>query len=404
MPMICAFQVLICDVATGTSDILLAIEKNSEAIAAILTRLFIVSLVVVAIVFVVRVLRDKRYSIRQVNVPDSFLAMGNSGPVIANRIFFRIQRIIEGVNATEHVKGYSTSATETDVSVDLVGMGMPIKAFIQLIGDAFGIQRAKKVDADFFIDRNMLVMLLRITGRSMERVEAPVVEGDLETPLRTLIGEAAETILKYSNDEVLQTYFGIVEQIGEKQIRLAKYRYELYKNDPRNEVKILAAWAWGLCMLKRYDEAKQIITDGISRHKMAGRLYVIWGSKLSQTGQFDEALQKFNKALEQCDPKETKTRISNIYSSMGNCYLKLKQLDEAMKHVIKASQVEPNASRPYYYLAVIYLLKNDMEHFFEMIERALEKGFQPDNILKDPYCEPLKDDARLIRLLEKYRN
>lgn len=398
--MINVFPVLICEVSSGILDI----EAYSASIFSILTRVLIMSLVAVTIVFVVRVLRDKSYSIRRVNVPDSFLTMGYSSPVIANRIFFRIQRIIERVNATEHAKGYSTSATDTDVSVDLAGMGMPIKAFVQLIGEAFGLQRAKKIDADFFIERNMLVMFLSITGRSTERVEAAILESDIETPLRTLIVEAAEIILKYSNDEVLQTYFGLVEQIAEKQIRLAKYRYELYKDDPRNEVKVLAAWAWGLCMLKRYDEAKQIITEGIARHNMAGRLYVIWGSALAQNGQFEEALEKFNKALEQCDRKETKTRISNIYSSMGDCYIKLKQLDVAMQHVIKAAQVEPNASRPYFYLAVIYLQKDDMEHFFETLEKALEKGFQPDNVTKDPYCAPLREDSRLLRLLQKYRD
>jgi tetratricopeptide (TPR) repeat protein len=402
--MIYVFQVVICDVASGALEMLLDLEEHSAVIFSILTRLFIISLASVAIVFVVRVLREKNYSIRKVNVPDSFLTMGHSGPVIANRIFFRIQRIIERVNATEHAKGYSTSATETDVSVDLAGMGMPIKAFVQLIGDAFGLQRAKKIDVDFYIDRNMLVMLLRITGRSTERVEAAIVGNDAETPLRTLIVEAAEIILKYSNDEVLQTYFGIVEQIGDKQIRLAKFRYELYKNHPRTEVKVLAAWAWGLCMLKRYDEAEQIIKEGIARHRKAGRLYVIWGSLLSEIGQFEQALEKFHTALEQCDPKETKTRISNIYSSIGNCYLKLRQLDVAMKYVIKAAQVEPNASRPYYDLAVIYLLKNDMEHFFEMLEKALEKGFQPDNVIKDPYYAALKEDRRLVRLLEKHRD
>jgi tetratricopeptide (TPR) repeat protein len=330
--------------------------------------------------------------------------MGHSGPVIANRIFFRIQRIIERVNATEHAKRYSTTATETDVSVDMAGMGMPIKAFVELIGNAFGLQRAKKIDIDLFAERNMLVMLLRITAHGTERVEAAILENDMETPLRTLIADAAEIILKYSNDEVLQTYFGIVEQIGDKQIRLAKYRYELHKNDPRQEVNVLAAWSWGLCMLKRYDEAEQIITEGISRYKKAGRLYVIWGSLLTQTGKFEQALEKFNKALEQCDPKETKTRISNIYSSIGNCYLKLKQLDVAMKHVVKATQVEPNASRPYFNLAVIHLLKNDVEYFFEMLEKALEKGFQPDHVMKDTNCAPLKEDERLLRLLVKYRD
>jgi tetratricopeptide (TPR) repeat protein len=246
-------------------------------------------------------------------------------------------------------------------------------------------------------------MLLRITGQTTERIETPITEG-IEAPLRSLIMEAAETILKYSNDEVLQTYFGIVEQIGSKQIKLAKYRYEKYKNNPKVMVKVIAAWAWGLCMLKRYDEAEIVIRDGISRHRKAGRIYVIWGSMLSQTGRFEEALEKFDKALEQCDPKETKTRIANIYSTIGNCYLKLKKPDVALKYLEKAIETERNSSRPYFNKALVHLVLNDLENFYDSLEQALQKGFQRENVLKDPSLVALKDEPRMKKLLEGVRD
>ncbi len=398
-----SYLLLIADAASNSLDSLSTVEQYSQIIFSILTKLFIILLAVVAIVLVIRVLMESGYSIRNINVPESFTAAGFSGPVIANRIYFRLQQIIERVNATEHVKGYSTSATETDVSVDLAGMGMPIKGFIELIGGAFGIHRVRKIDADFFIEHNTMVMLLRITGQPTERIEAPITEG-VESPLRALILEAAETILKYSNDEVLQTYFGIVEQIGHKQIRLAKYRFEKYKNNPKEEIKVIAAWAWGLCMLKRYEEAEQKIREGIAKHKRAGRIYVIWGSLLTQTGKYKEALEKFDKALEQLDPHETKTRISNIYSSIGNCYLHLNKPDLALKFIERAIEVEKNSSRPYFNKAIVHLSINDHESFYESLERALEKGFQRENVLKDPNCFALKEDPRFKRLLEAVRD
>lgn len=394
---------LIADISSGTLNNLREIEQHSELVFSILTKVFIIALVVTAIVFIVRVLLDTSYSIRQINVPESFQQAGHSGPVIANRIYYRLQQIIERVSATEHAKGYSTSATQTDVSVDLAGMAMPIKGFIELIGGAFGLHRAKKIDADFFIERNTLVMLLRITGRTTERLEAPITDG-VELPLRTLIIEAAEIILKYSNDEVLQTYFGIVEQIGDKQIRLAKYRYEKYKGNAKVEVKVIAAWAWGLCMLKRYDEAEEKILEGIRKHKRAGRIYVIWGSLLLQTGKLTEALEKFNKALEQADPKETKTRISNIYSSIGNCYIKLGKPEMAMQYIEKAIDVERNASRPYFNKALLHLAGGDHDRFFECLEKSLEKGFLAENVVKEPSCAVMKDDPRMKKLIESLKD
>jgi Tfp pilus assembly protein PilF len=394
---------LLTDVTAGPLNGLFEFEQTAETVFSILTKLFIIGLVVIAIVFIVRVLLDNSYSIRQINVPESFAATGHSGPVVANRIYLRLQQIIARVSATEHAKGYSTSAAETDVSVDLAGMGMPIKGFIELVGGAFGLHRAKKIDADFFIDRNMLVMLLRITGQSTERVEQPITDG-IEEPLRTLIHDAAEIILKYSNDEVLQTYFGIIEQIGDKQIRLAKFRLEKYKDDPKVEVKVIAALAWGLCLLKRYEEAERVIWDGISRHKKAGRIYVIWGSLLLQIGKFEEALEKLQTALQQIDPKETKTRKSNIYSSMGNCYLKLGNPDMAMMYMEQAIGVDKNLSRPYFNKALIYLGQNKLTEFYETLELSLERGFQVDNIFKDPRCAQMKEESQMIKLVERYRD
>ena len=322
------FITLLTQVTSNNLPGLSNFEQQSELVFSIVAKVLILLLVLMAVVFVVRVLMDSSYSIRTINVPRSLEEAGLSGPVVANRIYFRIQQIIERVNATEHAKGYSTSTSETDVSVDVAGMGMPIKGFIELIGGVFGIRRARKVDADFFIENNTMVMLIRITGQTTERIEAPITEG-VEAALRSLIMEAAETILKYSNDEILQTYFGIVEQIGHKQVRLAKFRYDKYQKNPKVMVKVIAAWTWGLCMLKRYEEAEQIIQESIPRYKQAGRIYVIWGSLLTQTGKFEEALKKFDLALTQADPKETSTRISNIHSSIGTCYLKLNKPDLA---------------------------------------------------------------------------
>ncbi len=377
------------------------IERQSELIFSILTKLFVIALVIIALLYIIRVLLDKSYSIRQVSVPPSFEQSGHSGPVIANRIHFRIQHIIQSVSAMEYAKGYMTGSTESDVSVDVAGLGMPVKAFIELVGKALGIYRGKRIDADFFIERNTVVMMLRITGQNPERLEAPMTDS-VDTALKSLIVDAAEVILKYSNDEILQTYFGLIEQIGEKQIRLARYRYEKYKDNPNVEVNVIAAWAWGLCMLKRYDEAKATIEEGISRHKKAGRIYVIWGSMLYQQEKYQEAIEKFHRALVQKAAGETKARVSNIYSTMGNCYAMMLQLDEAMRFMDKAVATDGNSSRAYLGRAVVYLLRNEEEQFYESIEKALEKGLHVNQVKNHPSITSLLNDERMKRLIDKF--
>jgi Tfp pilus assembly protein PilF len=377
------------------------LEIQTEIIFSILTKLSIAVLVVIAIIFILRVLLSKRYSIRHINVPPAFDQIGQANAVIANRINFRIQQIMQRVSATEYAKGYTTNLTDTDTSVDVGGLGMPIKGFIEMIGITLGIQRLKKIDADFFIERNTLVMLLRIADHDAERFEVPIGDS-MDTALKTLILEAAETILKYSNDEILQTYFGLVEQIGEKQIKLAKYRFEKYRNNPKVQVNIIAAWAWGLCMLKKYEEAEEKIREGISRHRKAGRIYVIWGSLLYQTGKYEEALEKFKNGIDQVAKNETKTRISNIHSSMGNCWLMLGNTQAALECINKAIVIDNDSSRAYLSKAVTQLAQGEQERFFETLEKAFEKGVAIQQVAKHPRVAPLMGHERMQKLMNKF--
>jgi hypothetical protein len=147
---------------------------SSEIVFSLLTKLLIMALVIIALIYIVRVLLDKSYSIRFVHVPLSFEQSGHSGPVISNRIYYRIQLTIQRVSATGQLKEYSTAAAEKDISVDVGEMELPIRGFVELLGNALGINRSKKVDVDIFIDKDSLVMLLKISGHPVERFEQPI--------------------------------------------------------------------------------------------------------------------------------------------------------------------------------------------------------------------------------------
>lgn len=384
----------------GQTSPLTALQQVEIAFS-ILTRVFIIVLVAIAIIYIFRVLLNKKYSIRYVHVPSSLEQSGHTGPVIANRIQYRLHQIIQRVSAMEKIQGYATAEAEREVAVEVAGVGLPIKSFVEMLGSALGISRSRKIDIDFFFETPKLVMLIKIGSNPAERIEVMTSES-IDLAVKHLVFEAAENILKYTNDEVLQTYFGLVEQIGDKQIKLAKYRLSKYHNNPTMEINSIAALAWGMCMHKQYDEAERIITAGIAKHKKACRIYVIWGSLLMQTGKFQEAIEKFEIALKQVNKGESITRISNIYSSLGNCLGKLNQTDRALQYFQKALSVDPNASRTHYNLAMLYLNNNSMESFFESLEKALEKGFQRENILKDPKCASLLQEPRMAKLIEKF--
>jgi hypothetical protein len=295
----------------------------TQSIFSIVANIFVITLVIIAIVFVVRVLSNNSYSIRQINVPSSFELAGHSGPVIANRIHIRLNDIIQRVSATQYAKAYTTSEMESDVAVDVGGMGLPLKGFIELIGSAFGIKRHKRIDADIFFEGSSVVMLVRITGERCERFETPINE-NLGIPIRELVWKASEVISQYSNDEALQAFFGHIERDGEKAIRLAKFRLEKSKTN-YSKARLVSAWARGLCLLKKYDEAEVKLKEGILLNPNEGRLYNVWGMMLQEQRRYEEAKTKLIQAHGLMKSKESEFRRSNLLTAIGVCF-KLKSI------------------------------------------------------------------------------
>jgi tetratricopeptide (TPR) repeat protein len=384
---------MIADILQTSNDI--------HAIYAIVADVFIITLVIIAIVFVARVLLNSSYTIQQINVPASFEAAGHTGPVIARRIQSRLNEIIQHVSAAEYAKGYNTSAADSDVSVDVAGMGMPIKGFIELIGNTFGIRRHKKIDADIFIDGEHVVMTLQITGKSPERFEVAASE-NLGAPIRELVREAAESILKYSDDEALQVYFGHIVRNGEKAAKLARYRLERYKDNKFMEARMVSALARGLCLMKKYDEAEEKLRLGIALNPNEGRLYNVWGMMLQEQGKHEQATAKLSKAFTLMNAKETKFRRSNVLTAVGVSLSKLGRSDAAIKYFEQAIGVDENAHLSYYNLAKEHLLKKNVESFYEVLEKSFAKGLTPNHVRQDKDLQHLLAEVRLQHLMEKF--
>jgi Tfp pilus assembly protein PilF len=378
------------------------IENISELIFSIAGKCIAVVLAVIAIAFVWRVLASKHYSIRQINIPASFEEAGHSGNVIANRIYHRISEILLRVSATEFAKGYSTYSTDNDVSVDVGGMGMPIKGFIELIGGVLGIRRNKRINIDIFKEGERMVMMVYIAGAETERFETALHE-NIGVPIAILIAKAAETILKHSNDEALQVFFAHVERNGEQAVRLAKYRYEKYRNNTFMEARMVSAWARGLALLKKYDEAEAKIKEGIRLNPNEGRLYNVWGLMLQEQSRHEEAKAKLMKAISLMKSSESKFRRSNVLTSIGVSFSKLGEHQSALTYYKKAIDTDSNANLSYFYWAKSALLvKNDTSAFYELLEKSLARGLRTQLIFQDVDLRPVLNDSQMKALLEKY--
>jgi hypothetical protein len=377
------------------------IEKRVTATFSIMAKVFVIALISIAAIFIARELSDNGYVITQINVPASFEEAGYSGPVVAKRISNQLNEIIRITRTAEVAQEYGSAADEADVSIDMVGLGVPVRSFIEMIGNAIGINRKKKITADITTAGNQVILVLNISGETPERVEVPF-DSNVEIPLKTLIAEASEGILKYTNDGVLGLYYANMLRDGEKTIKLAKYRLEKYKGNTEQEARAYANWANGLLLLKKPDAAEQKIKQGLAINPNMSTLYVAWGNIFSHKGDFANAIAMDKKAYTLLPPDAPNFARALQLGNIGVGFSFIGENDSAIYYFQKSLQWDEKFNNTHYNLACLYSYKSDTTSCFDELEKALAYGFSPKFIPEDPDMAGLLNHPRMKELMLKY--
>ena len=378
-------------------------EKRVTAAFSILAKLFTISVIIVATIFIFRELTNNSYSIQQINVPASFEDSGLSGVVVANLISDKLIEIFEVLRSQEEAAQYIKSSDQVDVEVEMVGLGVPIRSFISLIGDALGFHRSRKINGDIFLTNGKAILILRITGQQAESFEIEFVNNDLKTASRVLVEEASKTILNYTNPIALELYYSNIKHDGPNTVRMAKYLMENFPKDAEMVRHAYDSWAWGLTYEEKYEEAEQKIKEGLEKYPDDERLYNAWGNVLSAMGKDEEAITKYQKVFS-VRKKEglSEKRKATMYNNIGSSYALMGNMDSAMHYLQKALAIDNNDWILYYNLGGLYLLKKDTATFYEYFEKSLQKGADPVMIKKDKDLKDMMGDRRVADLLKKY--
>jgi tetratricopeptide (TPR) repeat protein len=117
--------------------------------------------------------------------------------------------------------------------------------------------------------------------------------------------------------------------------------------------------------------------------------YYRWGILKYQSGNFDGAIEDFNKALEY----NPNTQDFMIYSYMGNCKTKLRDFNSAIENYDRALSLKPtqiidysNWVRNYYNRGVAKFYVDDLEGACEDWHKAFENGFGLALEYLNKYC------------------
>jgi len=381
---------------------LLHLEKRVTATFSIMAKLFIIGLISVAVIFIARELSHTGFTIKQVYVPADFEAAGYTGPEIANRISSQLADIIAKVKDTQGIE-YINPSSDADVSVDLVGVGVPVKAFVGLIGDALGIQRSKSISASITTDKDTLVLMVRISGEAPERFTY-LINGGKEKVINEVVLGASKAILKYTAPDILSIYNESFLRDNELGISLAKYMLARYKGDPYYEPRAYEGWCMALLRQGKADAAEEKVKETIQKFPEDGGLYKTLGTIMAEQNDIAGALEADKKAIVlYLKHNVPRTKLATTYNNLGYDFNALNQSDSAIFYYQKSIDCDNDNGIAFYNIGINYLLfKHDTTKFLDYFEASLGKTMPIKAALNDPDFQGMLPDPRVQALLKKY--
>jgi tetratricopeptide (TPR) repeat protein len=378
------------------------IRKNLKTGISITGMILLIGLTGIIIHFLYKELTDDGYIIEHVNLPQSLVEAGFSGPMLANRISYQLQKIIKVTRQQEYSKDYKSTESENDLAIELVGVGIPVRAIVDVIGNTIGVNRKKRIKADIYFSGTRVILVMKLSGEDPEQFET-MNNADLDIPIKELVSKAAEVILKYTDDETLQRYYAYYKQHNEAGVELAKYRLQKYSGETRKEAVILAAMADSYIRLNKFEPAMVKFQEGLKKDSTVAGLYLARGTLYARQAKLDEALSDFYHAHQLLSPNDRRSTQLNIYNNLAVIYTYKKNADSAFHYYQKVLNIDPEYSTVYFNMAILYMqVEKDTVRFLEHIDKALSYGLSLGIIDSDVDIDPVRNLREYQDIRKKY--
>jgi hypothetical protein len=378
----------------------LRFEKRFAAIVSIVLKSAVLILVLLIAIFVFRELNDSSYSIQEINVPSSFQESGYNGQVVAERISDKLIDIISKERFSEEASMYSNSAGKNDVSVDVVGTGIPVRAFVDVIGQGLGISRRRKITGNITVDGDTAVLILRVDNHKPERHRIKM-NGSLEHAMQAISEKSSESILKFTSPYLLARHY--LFRSSEGCLKLGKYLLKEHKGDPKMEAVGYFAWTGFYVTERKFAMAEQKVREGLAKYPSDINLNAALGSILQWQSRFSESLIQDKKVISMFNASTSIARRTTSTHNLGLVYWYLDMPDSSIYYLEQAKGIDEKSSIVYSSLARVYLVsKHDTVRYFENIEKALEMGAEKKLLATDTIHIAVWNHPQMKSLLERF--
>ncbi len=374
------------------------VEKSIRMITSVLLKGFTIIFVLIALIFISSELLDSRYTIQQIHVPSVLEANGYSGEVVANRISESLIAIMKTERFSEEAALYSNAFDQDDISVDIVGTGIPIRSIIHMFGEVLGVDGQKIIKGDIVLDGDTAILTIKVNSNDPLRYQIPF-DGSYEKIVTQITTKSAESILMYSSPYVLARHY--LNRDAEGNRRLSKFLFDRALNDTKLEPLAYFSLAGSLLTERKPAAAETILREGLSKAPNDINLNAALGMMLQEQNKTKECLVQQKKVISMLTRSTTRLRRTLAFSNLALAYRINNQIDSALFFFDKALEIDPDAGVVYVNLARTHLInRQDTAQFLKYFEVAVKKGMA-DRLRKAYDLKGMMSHPRVIELLNE---
>jgi tetratricopeptide (TPR) repeat protein len=156
----------------------------------------------------------------------------------------------------------------------------------------------------------------------------------------------------------------------------------------------------------KYDTALLMYEEFLAKNPGAYQVLLNMGDCYREKGEYDKAIEFYNKLIEQAGPDVTmgKTMAAKGLAAIGLCYLKENKLTESQDYFKKSIEMAPQDENLPYNVAEIYFSNGSIDDAIRYFEMAIQiKPDWPDPYFRVAYAHLNKgDNAKAVENLEKF--
>lgn len=263
------------------------IRQTGDSIFQAGWRLGVLLLLLGVVIFLAKGLRNDTYAIEAFQMPQAFNDAGLTGVVMAKKLVDELREVDQFISSVKEgpLSNIQSNVGQPDLNVEVMGIGLTLNTVTYYLKDIFGREN-RSIAGELTDLDSTLNLTLRMSGAEPAYFSQSYRDQKRTEALNYLLHEAAKQII----------------------LNLDPYRIAVYHYRNKNREKSL-----------------EIINNMlVERPEESSWAYLAWGNLLNQEERREEALEKFNMALEH-DPD-----FKLVLANMAWTEVNLERFDKAL--------------------------------------------------------------------------